>query len=232
MTDTDSAKNERLLVEGAKSFGLELSPRHTRAFSRYLSMLSFWSVRLNLTAIRDRELVLRLHFIDSLSVVPLLSRGGRLLDVGSGAGFPGIPINIMLPEKPVYLLEPRRKRATFLRHVVRELGLTNAHVVEGRMESLPGDSLPAMQETITRGFSDIRGFLEASGKLLAPDGTSIVMHGPKGTAVLDELRGCLAGYGLSEGRKIDLELPFGRERRTLLTFRKAAPRSWSETWNV
>lgn len=232
MTDTDSAKNERLLVEGAKSFGLELSPRHARAFSHYLSMLSFWSVRLNLTAIRDRELVLRLHFIDSLSVVPLLSRGGSLLDVGSGAGFPGIPINLMLPEKPVYLLEPRRKRATFLRHVVRELGLTNAHVIEGRMERLPGDSLPAMQETITRGFSDIRGFLEASGKLLAPDGTSIVMHGPKGTAVLDELQGCLAGYGLSEGRKIDLELPFGRERRTLLTFRKATPQSRSETWNV
>lgn len=222
MTDTDSAKNERLLVEGAKSFGLELSPRHTRAFSRYLSMLSFWSVRLNLTAIRDPDLVLRLHFIDSLSVVPLLSRGGSLLDIGSGAGFPGIPINLMLPEKPVYLLEPRRKRATFLGHVVRELGLTNAHVVEGRMERLPADSLPAMQETITRGFSDIRGFLKASGKLLAPDGTSIVMHGPKGTAVLGELRGCLAGYGLSEGRKIDLDLPFGHERRTLLTFRKAA----------
>ena len=221
MIDTDSAKNERLLVEGAKSFGLELSPRHARAFSRYLSMLSFWSVRLNLTAIRDPDLVLRLHFIDSLSVVPLLSHGGSLLDVGSGAGFPGIPINLMLPEKPVYLLEPRRKRATFLRHVVRELGLTNTHVVEGRMERLPVDSLPAIQEAITRGFSDIRGFLKASGKLLAPDGASIVMHGPKGAAVLDELRGCLAGYGLSEGRKIDLELPFGRERRTLLTFRKA-----------
>lgn len=221
MIDTDSAKNERLLVEGAKSFGLELSPRHARAFSRYLSMLSFWSVRLNLTAIRDPDLVLRLHFIDSLSVVPLLSHGGSLLDVGSGAGFPGIPINLMLPEKPVYLLEPRRKRATFLRHVVRELGLTTAHVVEGRMERLPVDSLPAIQEAITRGFSDIRGFLKASGKLLAPDGASIVMHGPKGTAVLDELRGCLAGYGLSEGRKIDLELPFGRERRTLLTFQKA-----------
>ena len=220
MSDTDSDKNEQLLVAGAKSFGLELSPHHTRAFSHYLSMLSFWSVRLNLTAIRNRDLVVRLHFIDSLSVVPLLSREGSLLDVGSGAGFPGIPITMMLIEKPVYLLEPRRKRATFLRHVVRELGLANAHVVEGRMECLPAASLPAMQETITRGFSDIPGFLKVSEKILAPEGTSIVMHGPKGTAVLDDLRACLPGYGFSEGRKIDLELPFGREQRTLLTFRK------------
>ena len=115
MSATNTAKNEheRLLIAGAKSFDLQLSPIQTEAFSHYLSLLLFWSTRLNLTAIRDEELVVRLHFVDSLSVVPLLRRDGSLLDIGSGAGVPGIPIKLVLPDKSVYLVEPRRKRANF-----------------------------------------------------------------------------------------------------------------------
>ena len=223
MSATNTAKNEheRLLIAGAKSFDLQLSPIQTEAFSHYLSLLLFWSTRLNLTAIRDEELVVRLHFVDSLSVVPLLRRDGSLLDIGSGAGLPGIPIKLVLPDKSVYLVEPRRKRANFLRQVVRELELTDTHVIESRIESLSAETLPPMTETITRGFSDISGFLRVSGELLAPGGVSVLMQGPKGGGVLDGLRGSLPGYGLSEGRSGNFELPFGRERRTLLTFRKS-----------
>lgn len=220
MSVKDSVDNERLLIAGAKSFDLELSPLQTGAFTRYLSLLSFWNARLNLTAIREEELIVRHHFIDCLSVVPLLAGDGFLLDAGSGAGFPGIPIKLALPEKSVYLLEPRRKRANFLRHVARELKLTDIHVMENRIEDLSAETLPAMAETITRGFSDIPGFLSVSGRLLAAGGVSVLMHGPKGSTVLDEIRGRLAGYGLSEGRTIHFELPFGREHRTILTFEK------------
>lgn len=221
MSVTDPANNERLLISGARSFDIELSPPQTGAFARYLSLLLFWSTRLNLTAIREEERVVRLHFIDSLSVVRLLSPGGPLLDIGSGAGFPGIPIKLALPDKPVYLVEPRRKRANFLRHVARELKLTGVRVIENRIENLRDEKLPAMTETITRGFSDIREFLRVSGDLLAPGGMSVLMQGPKGATVLDEVRPYLPDCGLSAERSIGFELPFGGERRTVLTFQRS-----------
>lgn len=220
MSATDPDRNERLLTAGAGSFDVELSSLQTRAFRNYLSLLSFWGARLNLTAIHDEELVVRRHFIDSLSVVPLLSRDGSLLDIGSGAGFPGLPIKLAVPDKPVYLVEPRRKRANFLRQVARELKLTGLHVMESRIENLAGEGLPSIAETITRGFSDIRGFLRISADLLAPGGVSVLMQGPKGAAVLDEVQEELPRYGILPERTVSFKLPFGGERRTVLIFKK------------
>lgn len=220
MPRKDLFGDEQLLTDGARSFDLALSLQQIAAFASYRSLLSVWSARLNLTAIREDPLVVRLHFLDSLSVVPLLSRAGALMDIGSGAGFPGIPIKLAAPEKPLYLVEPRRKRANFLRHVIRELSLTDAHVIESRAEDLPTEELPPMMETVTRGFSDILGFVKASGKLLGPNGTGVLMQGPKGSAVLDEIRDCLSLHGFAEGRTVRFSLPFGSEQRTVLTFTK------------
>ena len=212
--------NEHLLAAGAKAFGVELSPHQIDAFGQYLDLLTFWNQRLNLTAIRDPDLVVRRHFVDSLSVVPFLSGDEGILDVGSGAGFPGIPIKLALPGKPVHLLEPRRKRGNFLRQVARELQLAGVHVIDRRMEDLSAEPLPPMRETVTRGFSDVPGFLKASADILAPGGIAVAMQGPNGMTLLDELRACIPGYGLTEGESSDFELPFGREQRTVLTFRK------------
>ena len=214
------SNDEQILIDGARSFGLALSPQQIAAFASYRSLLSVWGARLNLTAIREDPLVVRLHFLDSLSVVPLLSRADALMDIGSGAGFPGIPIKLVSQEKPVYLVEPRRKRANFLRHVIRELDLTNAHVIENRAEDLSIAGLPPMMETVTRGFSDIPGFVKASGQLLGPGGTGVLMQGPKGPVMLDELRGCFSLYGFAEGQTVQFPLPFGSEQRTVLTFKK------------
>jgi len=213
-------RNEKLLIAGAKAFGVELSSHQVDAFGRYFNLLEFWNRRLNLTAIRDPDLVVRRHFVDSFSVVPFLSGDGGILDVGSGAGFPGIPIKLALPGKTVHLLEPRRKRANFLRQVARELQLADVQVIEKRMEDLSAEPLPSVRETVTRGFSDIPGFLKASADVLGPGGMAVVMQGPKGMTLLDELRACIPGYGLTEGESSDFELPFGREQRTVLTFRK------------
>ena len=220
MPRKDLSSDEQLLLDGARSFDLALSPQQIAAFAGYRALLSVWGARLNLTAIREDFLVVRLHFLDSLSVVPLLSRTGPLMDIGSGAGFPGVPIKLACPEKPVYLLEPRRKRANFLRHVIRELDLTNAHVIEGRAADLPTVGFPSMMETVTRGFSDIPGFVNASGRLLGPGGTGVLMQGPKGPVILDELRGCLSLNGFAAGPTVRFSLPFGSEQRTVLTFKK------------
>ena len=213
-------RNDQLLIAGARVFGVELSPSQVRSFEQYVDLLAFWNRRLNLTAIRDPDLVVRRHFVDSFSVVPFLSVDGGVLDVGSGAGFPGIPIKLALPGKPVHLVEPRRKRANFLRQVARELRLADVHVIEKRVEDLSAEPLPPIEETVTRGFSDIPGFLKASADLLGPGGLAVLMQGPKGMALLEELRACISGYGLTEGENSHFKLPFGGEQRTVLTFRK------------
>lgn len=108
-------------------------------FQSYLDLLLTWNSRLNLTAIRDRESILRRHFIECIQcaeALPSLSAGAALLDFGSGAGLPGVPIAICRPEIRVTLAESQRKKSAFLREVVRSLKL-NAEVFDGRVEDMP-----------------------------------------------------------------------------------------------
>ena len=209
-----------LLAEGAKVLGLSLSSAQADALHAYLSELTTWNQRLNLTSIRDPELMVRHHLIDCISVVPLLRPEGNLLDVGSGAGLPGIPISIMCPDKIVTLLEPRRKRANFLRHVSRTLRLTNIRVLESRIQSLTPDGTTLTDETIARAFIDNEGFLHMSARLLRPQGTCFLMHGPKGVEFLATAKQWLAEIGLSPLPPKHFRLPFGDEERTVLLFTK------------
>ncbi len=180
-----------------------------------------WGGRLNLTAIFEGSMVARLHFLDSLAVAPHLTPTGPVMDIGSGAGFPGIPIKLVCPDKAVYLVEPRRRRANFLRHVIRELRLTGVHVIESRLEELPREDVPPMMETVTRGFSDIRGFIKTSGKLLDRGGQCLLMQGPKGPATLEDLQGWISRCGFVEHRTLQFSLPFGTEQRTVIALSKA-----------
>lgn len=113
-----------------------LSPEETEKFSRYLSLILRWNARTNLTAVRDEEGILSRHFVECIRVATALPEGvGTLLDFGSGAGLPGIPIAVCRPEIAVTLAESRGKKAAFLLEVVRVLGLT-AKVHSGRAEEL------------------------------------------------------------------------------------------------
>ena len=143
-----------LLKEGASRLGLILGPRHLVAFETYYRELSLWNQRFNLTAISGYEEVQCKHLLDSLScilafpqdervqgipdTVPLQRPAQPLLviDVGSGAGFPGLPLKIMLPDIRMTLLEATAKKITFLRHMVEELGLQDVEIIHGRAEEL------------------------------------------------------------------------------------------------
>ena len=127
----------RLLQEGSKAMGLTLSSRHLAAFEKYYRELASWNLRFNLTTIIGYEEVQCKHFLDSLSCLLALPQGSRVgripdaiplqvspgslwcLDVGSGAGFPGVPMKILLPEAKMALIEATGKKVTFLRHLVR-----------------------------------------------------------------------------------------------------------------
>lgn len=129
---------EKFRQEVQAMLGLALSPRQMAAFQRFEQELLDWNSRINLTAIRDSESIRTKHFLDSLSCLLVLREppARRLIDVGTGAGFPGIPLKIALPNIQLALVESVGKKAEFCRHVVQTLGLDKVEVVQARAEEL------------------------------------------------------------------------------------------------
>ena len=141
---------------------------------RHLDLMDEWGTRMNLTAIRDRGQQITRHVLDSLSVYPWL-RGERIADLGSGAGFPGIPLAIVAPERHFTLIESTGKKCDFLRHVVRELGLANVEVMQGRSEHLR----PAVRfaTVIARAVGPLARLVRSGGHLVAGGGRLLAMKG-------------------------------------------------------
>jgi 16S rRNA (guanine527-N7)-methyltransferase len=141
---------------------------------QHVELIDKWNGVYNLTAVRERDKMLSHHLLDSLAVVPHVS-GKRLVDVGSGAGLPGIPLAIARPEMAVTLLEANHKKSAFLRQAVIELGLENADVVSSRAEAwTPRDKYDVV---ISRAFSELGEFLTLAGGLCAEGGVLAAMKG-------------------------------------------------------
>lgn len=150
-----------------------LGPEQFEALLAYLDLLRRWSRTYNLTAIRDpREMVVR-HLLDSLSILPWVP-AGRLLDAGTGAGLPGVPLAVVRPELHVTLLDSAGKKIRFLNHVRRELGLRNIEPVQARLEAfVPGAPFDAI---VSRAFSGLADFA-AAARRLAGGATLLAMKG-------------------------------------------------------
>lgn len=129
---------EKFILETLKLTGIHLSPRQVKAFQEYEHELTTWNAQFNLTAIREPESIRSKHFLDSLTVLNELNSPTpeRLVDVGTGAGFPGIPLKIVLPELRLTLVESVGKKAEFCRHLVETLKLENVEIITMRAEEL------------------------------------------------------------------------------------------------
>jgi 16S rRNA (guanine527-N7)-methyltransferase len=161
----------------------------------YLTELEKWNSAYNLTAIREPAAMVTRHLLDSLVLKPFAC--GPLLDVGSGAGLPGIPLAIADPALAVAVLDGNGKKARFLRHAVRTLGLGNLEVVEARVE----DFRPAAPyaAVVSRAFATLGEFVRITGHVLAPDGQWLAM---KGKLDRSELEGLPAGTGIVEVKSL------------------------------
>ena len=168
------AESNRRLEKGAVELGLALGRGERSKLLQYLALLEKWNQAYNLTAIRDVGRMVSGHLLDCLSVVPYLT-GTRMLDAGSGAGFPGIPVAVARPDIQVVLLDGNQKKTAFLRQAVADLQLKNATVVCERVEAWrTGEKFDFI---ISRAFAEIAEFIALTEHLLAPGGVFAAMKG-------------------------------------------------------
>ena len=186
------------LASGLDALRLPVEPAVERKLLDYVALIAKWNRVYNLTAVREPEKMLSLHVLDSLAVAPHLA-GRTLLDVGSGAGLPGIPLAIVRPGLEVTLLDSNRKKTTFQQQALIELGLANARAVNSRAESWKPPSL--FDIVISRAFSALAEFVAAAGKLCAPEGTLVAM---KGVYPHEELARVPAAYAVRDVRRLDV----------------------------
>jgi 16S rRNA (guanine527-N7)-methyltransferase len=189
------------LDEGVRQLGIALDAAQQRTLLDFLQLLSKWNSVYNLTAVRDVEEMVTLHLLDSLAIVPLMRERkiARLLDVGSGAGLPGIPIAIALPEVEVTLVDSVMKKVSFLNQVKGTLSLriTPLHSrVEALTSNLGYDCITS------RAFSSVSDFISSSAHLLAPDGIMIALK----ARVTDDETGRLP-HGFALAGVVPLHVP-------------------------
>lgn len=165
---------EQSIIDGSKQLGIPLSSGAVEQLTAYLALLERWNRAWNLTAVREPEAMVIRHILDSLSIRPWIE-GPRVLDVGSGAGLPGIPLAIACPEAQFCLLDSNGKRTRFLIQASAELRLANIDVVRSRVE----DYQPAVlfNTVVSRAFSTVADLLADAGRLCAPEGRLLAMKG-------------------------------------------------------
>jgi len=155
--------SEQTIRRALREFSLEVDSDQVLKIQQYMNILLAWNAKVNLTAIRDPLEILYRHFCESLYAhVAVPVETGRLADVGSGAGFPGLPLKILCPDLQVFLIESSIKKATFLAEVIRELGLADARVLVNRYEELSEEVAP-LDFVCSRAVGEFEPFLEWAG---------------------------------------------------------------------
>lgn len=209
--------SEATLRAGAAALGLSLDERQCERLLAYGALILKWNKVYNLTALRDPDLVMTHHLLDSLSVIAPLKRerpeGGRLLDVGAGAGLPGVVIAILREDVDVTCLDAVAKKAAFVQQVAAELKLMNLHGLHARVESLAG----AYEVISCRAFASLHDFYAGSRQLLAEEGVWMAM---KGKDPVEELATLPAGVAVFHVEQ--LTVPGLEAERCLVWARKAA----------
>lgn len=171
-----------LIGEALEMLDMRFRNEYVLAFSSYLELLKKWSRAYNLTSIKeDREIVVK-HFIDSLIYLKAIPESAvTLADIGTGAGFPGVPVKIVRPDLKVYLIEPSRKKASFLRNLIKELVLHDIFVLRCRVENYPcdqGDAPERFDIVTTRALYKIDEFVKKASHLCKSNGTMVISKGP------------------------------------------------------
>jgi 16S rRNA (guanine527-N7)-methyltransferase len=199
----------------ATGFGARIDAEAAARIVRFLDLLTTWNRQLHLTGERDPDVLLRRHALDSLACVPFLPEKGSVLDLGTGAGFPGIILACARPDLDIILLDSRRRPISFLSEAVRTLGLEHAKPRLERAELAAADKrIAGRQRLVTSRAMRIGQFLELAAPLLSPDGVAVSMQTPRTSAEESAIDADRARLALV--RTSDYELAPGEWRRLVI----------------
>ncbi len=217
MAINDEEQRE-LLRKGAAELEIDLSEAQLKACLVYIAELKKWNRKMNLTGISDDRDVIIKHFLDSLSFKKGFAARDRmfLLDMGSGAGFPALPLRILLPGLMITLVESVQKKATFLRHMIRTLKLTGAEVWDKRLGELPESASQQYDIVTARAFASMEAAIGEGCRFLRRDGVMILSRGPEER--IDER--ALDANEMTVSARFDMTLPLSDHRRALWVFRR------------
>jgi 16S rRNA (guanine527-N7)-methyltransferase len=218
---------ERLGGNVQRLLGLQLTPGQNRAFQTYYQALKTWNARFNLTAITDPEGVQIRHFLDSLSCLLVMDaslRGQSLIDVGSGAGFPGLPLKIVYPDLRLTLLEATRKKTGFLQHIVERLELGDVTIINARAEQIGQEAQhrEAYDWVVARAVATMPTLVEYLLPLCRLGGHCLAQKGETAAAETATAESAIQILGGRLGRLLPVELPGLAETRHLVLINKIA----------
>jgi 16S rRNA (guanine527-N7)-methyltransferase len=217
--------NERArehLVHGAAELGLRLTPAELGLLYRFAAELKKWSRKINLTAITADEEIAVKHFLDSLTLLKVVGQKGHLLDIGSGGGFPAIPLKIAAPGLQVVSVDAVEKKVIFQRHTARLLGLHGFTALHARGEELAGQHAGKFDRVVSRAFSDIPTFVRIALPLLKENGRIIAMKGRGGREEALTVEKSLAEIGVQVSDIIEFRLPISGDARALVVMERRA----------
>lgn len=232
LPEFDPQRHLLQLQEGCKALGIPLDAQQLAQFELFYRELVAWNERMNLTAITDYVEVQVKHFLDSLVALPLISaavgeplppqRPLHLLDVGTGAGFPGIPLKIVAPQLQVTLMDGTGKKVTFLREVVNKLGLTGVDAVQGRAEEMGNDpDYRGRFDLVTaRAVAALNTLVEYLLPLVRRDGLAVIYKGSSAPQELAEARQAIHMLGGETLQLAPVQVPFLDEQRYILLVQK------------
>ena len=187
-----------MLIKKAREISINIDESEANNFFEYMEELIRWNEKVNLTAITKPEEIITKHFIDSLTIEKYIPKNASIIDVGTGAGFPGIPIKILKPETKITLLDSLNKRIIFLEKIIAKLRLTNIFAVHGRAEELGREE--EHRETFdiatSRAVAGLNGLLEYMAPFVKVNGKIICMKGPKIEEELKESKKAIQELGL------------------------------------
>lgn len=211
---------EEILYKGANEINVSLTLKEIELFKTYLMELKRWGSKINITAIHnDLEIVIK-HFIDSLSPLNYIPQDSSLLDIGSGGGFPGVPLKIANPSLDVTLLDSTLKKVNFQKHIIRLLHFNKIKAVHGRVEDkdMHGEIGPPFDVVISRAFSGLGKFLAIGEPYLKRDGLLMAMRGREAKKELADNEETLIHLRLAVVDIVEFCLPYLNEKRSLIIF--------------
>lgn len=180
--DADKKQFEDALARGVRKMGIDLTQEQMDLMAAHAGELISWNRKMNLTAIREPGQIAEKHFADAIAAARYLPEKGRFMDLGSGGGFPAIPLKIMHPGLSLTLVDAVRKKVTFLSHVIRTLKLDRTCALHSRIEDLAKDPDHAgtYDGVVARGFSDLSDLVRLALPMLAPGGSVYALKGENG----------------------------------------------------